>query len=176
MSTPDANHQLKDIAVRDTRVSTAIDEPMRAMILDILADETLTAGEVHGRLADRGIDRTENTVRHHINELRDAGLVDVVRFEEGRGGTIKYYGANTTVLSYSLPESAETALDEMTTRVQPQLEDALETLTDEYGDVIDDIAAEMEPCAHCRTQKYETYVLLTVIRRAFVRAYQDRLP
>jgi DNA-binding transcriptional ArsR family regulator len=174
MSTSDAEHELEDIAVRDTRVSDAIDEPMRTIILDILADETLTASEVHERLADRGIDRTENTIRHHINELRDAGLVDVVRFEEGRGGTTKYYGANTTVLSYSLPESAESAIEDMTDAVRPQIETALDTLTDEYDDVIDDITAEMQPCEHCRTQKYETYVLLTILRRAFVQAHQER--
>ncbi len=173
MSTFSADHELEDIAVRDTRVSDAIGEPMRAMILDVLADETLTASDVHERLADRGIDRTENTVRHHINELRDAGLVDVVRFEEGRGGTTKYYGANTTVLSYSLPESADPAIEEMIDAIQPQVEATLATLTDEYDDMIDDITTEMQPCEHCRTQKHETYVLLTVLRRAFVRAQQD---
>lgn len=173
MGTSDTGHVLEDIAVRDTRVSDAIDEPMRAMILDILADETLTASDVHERLADRGIDRTENTVRHHINELRDAGLVDVVRFEEGRGGTTKYYGANTTVLSYSVPDSADPAIEEMTEAVQPQVEAALATLTDDYDDVIDEITAEMQPCEHCRTQKYETYVLLTVLRRAFVKSYHN---
>jgi DNA-binding transcriptional ArsR family regulator len=172
MSAFDADSDLDDIAVRDTRVSDAIDEPMRAMILDILADDALTASDVHEQLADRGIDRTENTVRHHINELRDAGLVDVVRFEEGRGGTTKYYGANTIVLSYSLPASSETAIEEMTGAVRPQIEAALDTLTAEYGDVIDEIAAEMQPCEHCRTQKYEAYVLLTVLRRAFVRAHR----
>jgi DNA-binding transcriptional ArsR family regulator len=173
MSQSDTENDLGDIAVRDTRVSDAIDEPMRAMILDILADESLTASQVHERLADRGIDRTENTVRHHINELRDAGLVDVVRFEEGRGGTTKYYGANTIVLSYSLPESTESAVEDMTDAVRPQIEGALETLTGEYTEAINDITAEMQPCEHCRTQKYETYVLLTVLRRAFVQAYQD---
>ncbi|MFB6086170.1 MAG: ArsR/SmtB family transcription factor [Halodesulfurarchaeum sp.] len=173
MSTPETGHTLEDIAVRDTRVSDAIDEPMRTMILDILAEETLTAREVHGRLADRGIDRTENTVRHHINELRDAGLVDVVRFEEGRGGTKKYYGANTTILSYSIPESADPALEGMIEAVQPVIEEALRTLTDEYDDELADITQEMQPCEHCRNQKYETYVLLTVLRRAFVRAHQN---
>jgi DNA-binding transcriptional ArsR family regulator len=173
MSTYDTENDLEDIAVRDTQVSDAIDEPMRAMILDILADKSVTASEVHEQLADRGIDRTENTVRHHINELRDAGLVDIVRFEEGRGGTKKYYGANTTVLSYSLPDSADPAIDEMIDAIQPQIGAALATLTDEYDDVIDDITAEMKPCEHCQTQKYETYVLLTVLRRAFVQAYQD---
>jgi DNA-binding transcriptional ArsR family regulator len=172
MSAFDAESHLDDIAVRDTRVSDAIDEPMRAMILDILVDDALTASDVHERLADRGIDRTENTIRHHINELRDAGLVDVVRFEEGRGGTTKYYGANTIVLSYSLPESSESAIEDMTDAVRPQIEAALGTLTEEYGDTVDDITAEMQPCEHCRTQKYETYVLLTVLRRAFVQAYQ----
>ncbi|MFA9518077.1 ArsR/SmtB family transcription factor [Halopenitus sp. H-Gu1] len=175
MNASDPDHRLDDIAVRDTRISDAIDEPMRAMILDILADEARTASEVHDCLADRGIDRTENTVRHHINELRDADLVDVVRFEEGRGGTTKYYHANTIVLSYSLPDSADPAIAEMIDAVEPQITDALATLTDEYEDSIEEIVAEMQPCEHCRTQKYETYVLLTVLRRAFVRAHREEI-
>jgi DNA-binding transcriptional ArsR family regulator len=173
MSSSGTDHRIEDIAVRDTRVSDAIDEPMRAMILDILSEEALTATEVHDCLGSRGIDRTENTVRHHINELRDAGLVDVVRFEEGRGGTTKYYHANTIVLSYSLPDSADSIIEEMIDNVQPQIMDALATLTDEYDDEIEDIVTDMQPCEHCRTQKYETYVLLTVLRRAFVRAYRE---
>lgn len=170
MTPVDADGHLEDIAVRDPRVSDAVDEPMRAMILDILADEELRASEVHERLADRGIDRTENTVRHHINELRDAGLVDVVRFEEGRGGTTKFYAANTIVLSYSLPDGAEPAIGEMSDAIQPQIEAALETLRADFGEAIADIVDDMSPCEHCRTQKYETYVLLSVLRRAFVRA------
>jgi predicted ArsR family transcriptional regulator len=176
MGSSDSDHHLEDIAVRNPRVSDAIDEPMRAMVLDILSEEALTASEVHDRLADRGVDRTENTVRHHINELRDAGLVDVVRFEEGRGGTTKYYHANTIVLSYSLPDSADDAVDEMVDAIQPQVGDAVATLTDDYEDAIDDTVADMQPCEHCRTQKYETYVLLTVLRRAFVRAHWATSP
>jgi DNA-binding transcriptional ArsR family regulator len=172
MHTPGTEHELADVAVRDPAISAAIDEPMRAMILDILHDEELTASAVDDRLADRGFDRTENTVRHHINELRDAGLVDVVRFEEGRGGTTKYYGANTIVLSYTLPDSFDADLAEMTDAIQPQIASALETLSEEYGDTVEEIVATMQPCEHCRTQKYETYVLLTVLRRAFVRAHR----
>jgi DNA-binding transcriptional ArsR family regulator len=173
MSGSDTEYRIEDIAVRDTRISDAIDEPMRAMILDILSEEALTAAEVHGRLGERGVDRTENTVRHHINELRDADLVDVVRFEEGRGGTTKYYHANTIVLSYSLPDSADAVVAEMVDAVQPQMQDALAMLTSDYDDEIAEIVSDMQPCEHCRTQKYDTYVLLTVLRRAFVRAQQD---
>jgi hypothetical protein len=58
--------------------------------------------------------------------------------------------------------------------VQPQLADALATLDEEYDHTIDEIVAEMQPCEHCRNQKYETYVLLTVLRRAFVRAVHSQ--
>lgn len=166
----DSAGHLEDIAVRDTRVSDAVDEPVRAMILDMLADESMTAGQVHETLETRGFDRTENTVRHHINELRDAGLVEVVRFEEGRGGTKKYYGANTMVLSYTLPKGSEDAVGEMVDAIEPDVEAIRERLTDEYSAEIDGITGEMSPCDHCRTQKYETYVLLTVLRRALVQS------
>lgn len=161
--------QLQDIAIQDADVSTAVDEPVRARILDMLADEPMTAGDVDDELTSRGFDRTENTIRHHINTLRDAGLVEVVRYEEGRGGTTKYYGATTMLLSYTLPESADDALEELVEAARPEIEALLETLTDEHGTAIDDIVTAMEPCDHCRTQKYETYVLLTVLRRAFAR-------
>ncbi|WP_225336546.1 ArsR/SmtB family transcription factor [Halomicrobium urmianum] len=159
---------LRDIAVRDTAVSDAVDEPVRAMILDMLADEALTVATIHDRLADRGYERTENTVRHHVNELRDAGLVEVARLEERRGGTAKFYRANTIVLSYGLPEGADERVDEMAASVAPEMADLVDRLRSEHGDDLDAIAAEMSPCEHCDTQKYETYILSTVLRRAFV--------
>jgi DNA-binding transcriptional ArsR family regulator len=171
MSEFTADVRLEDIAVRDTNVSDAVDEPFRAMILDMLADEAMTAGEIHAELADRGFDRTENTVRHHVNQLRDAGLVEVARLEERRGGTRKYYRANTIVLSYTLPEGAGDTLDAMAEEIQAEVGDLVATLRSEYDADLDRIASEMAPCEHCRTQKYETYLLLTVLRRAFVRAY-----
>ena len=162
---------LTDIAVRDTNVSSAVDEPVRAMILDMLAEEAMTVSDVHDELADRGYDRTENTVRHHINELREAGLVAVSRLEERRGATTKFYRATTIVLSYALPDGAEEVIDDMAATVAPDVAEIVSRLTTEYGAELERIAGEMAPCEHCRSQKYETYLLLTVLRRAFVRAH-----
>jgi DNA-binding transcriptional ArsR family regulator len=165
-----ADVSVEDVAVRDTNVSSAIDEPLRAMILDMLAEREMTIAAVHEELDARGFDRTENTVRHHVNELRDAGLVDVARLEERRGGTTKHYRANTIVLSYALPEGSEALVDEMAEFARPQVAELLDSLHDAYGDELDDVVGAMDPCQHCRSQKYETYVLLTVLRRAFVKA------
>lgn len=171
MSEFTADVRLKDVAIRDTNVSDAVDEPFRAMILDMLADEAMTVREIHAELADRGFERTENTIRHHVNELRDAGLVEVARLEERRGGTTKYYRANTIVLSYALPGEADAAIDEMADGITPRVEEIVTSLRSEHADELERIAAEMAPCPHCRTQKYETYLLLTALRRAFVRAH-----
>ncbi|MFB6141313.1 MAG: ArsR/SmtB family transcription factor [Halosimplex sp.] len=164
-----AQVSLRDVVVQDPAVSAAVDEPVRATILDMLADEPMTAGQVDAALTEQGFDRTENTIRHHINTLRDAGLVEVVRYEEGRGGTTKYYGATTLVLSYALPEGSDAAVEELVEALRPGVAALLDDLEAEHGETIDGIAAAMEPCDHCRTQKYETYVLLTVLRRAFAR-------
>lgn len=157
-----------DVAVRDTNVSNAVDEPIRAMILDMLAEAELSVAELDEELAARGYDRTRNTVRHHVNELRDAGLVEVARLEERSGGTTKYYRANTIVLSYAVPESRRADVERMADSVAPDVADLVADLEGEYGETIDRIVDEMAPCEHCRNQKYETYLLLTIFRRAFV--------
>jgi len=166
-----ADVRLRDVAVRDTNVSRAVDEPVRATILDMLADEALPVAAVHEELARRGYDRTENTVRHHVNELRDAGLVEVARLEERRGGTTKFYRATTIVLSYALPEAAADTVEAMVETAAPAVSEAVEAVQAAHGADLDGLAAEMAPCEHCGTQKYETYLLLTVLRRAFVREY-----
>lgn len=157
-----------DVAVRDTNVSSAVDEPIRAMILDMLAEAELSVAALDDELEARGYDRTRNTVRHHVNQLRDAGLVEVARLEERGGGITKYYRANTIVLSYAVPDDARADVAEMADAIAPDVADIVADLEDEYGETIDRIVDEMAPCEHCRNQKYETYLLLTVLRRAFV--------
>lgn len=173
MSAFEADVELKDVVVRDTEVSSAVDEPVRAMILDMLAEHEMTVEDVHGAVRDRGLDRTENTIRHHVNALRDAGLVEVARLEERRGGTLKFYRANTIVLSYSIPADAREEIDEMAAGLGQRLEPLVEDLLADHGADLERIADGMEPCEHCHTQKYETYLLLTILRRAFVRAYRE---
>jgi DNA-binding transcriptional ArsR family regulator len=165
---------LTDISVRDTNVSSAVDEPVRAIILDMVADEAMTVGAITDALEDRDVELRENTVRHHVNELREAGLVAVEKMEERRGGTLKFYRATTIVLSYAVPDTAEDRLEEMVDWMAPRLEPLLEEFEERHGDDLAIIADEMAPCPHCREQKYETYLLLTVLRRAFVQNIELR--
>jgi len=165
--------RLKDIVVRDPESSAAVDDPVRTAVLDILSEEPMKVGDVHEALAGRGVELSENTVRHHVNRLRDAGLVEVARLEEGRGGTTKYYKANTVVVSYTVPDEMSEAIEETADSVSPEVEALLDALEEQHGDEIDDAVAKMADCEHCATQKKREFLILTVIRRALVREMTD---
>lgn len=165
--------RLKDIVVRDPEKSAAVDDPVRAAILDILSEEEMKVGDVHGRLVDRDIERSENTVRHHVNRLRDAGLVEVARLEEGRGGTTKYYKANTVVVSYTVPEGMAETVEEVVDDISPEVGGILDALEDRHGGDIDSVVESMADCEHCASQKKREFLVLTILRRALVREMSD---
>lgn len=77
--------------------------------------------------------------------LHDAGLVVVVRFKERWADTNTNYGVNTTVLSYSLPDSAEKIPGEMIAAVQFPSEDALYRPIREEADDMGVLSVEMQP-------------------------------
>jgi DNA-binding transcriptional ArsR family regulator len=164
---------LDDIVVRDPKTSAAVDDPVRASVLDVLDGEPKTVAEVHEALSKRGVERSENTVRHHVNKLRDSGLVEVARMEEGRGGTTKYYKANTVVLSYSIPDAVEDRVDDMVEGVSGSVAKLLDELETHHSDDLDAVVSEMADCEHCESQKKREFVALTVLRRSLVRALSE---
>ncbi|QJW89396.1 winged helix-turn-helix transcriptional regulator [Spirosoma taeanense] len=66
----------------------ALNDPTRRQILDLLREGDLNAGEIAERFA-----MTKPSISHHLDLLRQAGLVDSVR-----QGQFITYSLNTTVL------------------------------------------------------------------------------
>jgi len=95
---------IREVVTTDPEKAKALENDVRAKILDMLADEEMTIEGIHKELQRRGEDKAETTVRHHVNVLKDAGMVEIARLEEAAGGgTRKYYKSNTRVFSYDLP-------------------------------------------------------------------------
>lgn len=93
--------------------------------------------------------------------------------EEGRGGTTKYYKANTVVLSYTIPDAVENHVDEMVEGVSESVAETLDELETDYSDDLKDVVSEMDDCEHCSSQKKREFVALTVLRRSLVRALSE---
>jgi DNA-binding transcriptional ArsR family regulator len=66
----------------------ALNDPTRRQILDLLRERDLNAGEIAERF-----DMSKPSISHHLDLLRQAGLVDSVK-----QGQFITYSLNTTVL------------------------------------------------------------------------------
>jgi DNA-binding transcriptional ArsR family regulator len=157
---------IRDVITTNPEKATALENPVRAKMLDMLADDELMIGEIATELAQRGDEKAETTIRHHLNILKDAGMVELSRLEDAGGGTQKFYRSNTRVFSYDLSESAEETLTDTERATRDAMASLIEHLYSEHGDAIEAAANDMKPCEYCNTQHYEEFVLREVVNRA----------
>lgn len=156
---------VRNVITTDPQKAKALEQDVRAKILDMLADEELTIEEIHAELERRGDQKAETTVRHHVNVLKDAGMVEIARLEEAGGGTRKYYKSNTRVFSYDLPDDAEDRLDGASAQLRDDLQTVIADLLAAHGDEIEAVAKEMKPCEYCKTQHYEEFIIRELLNR-----------
>jgi DNA-binding transcriptional ArsR family regulator len=159
---------IREVVTTDPEKAKALENDVRAKILDMLATEEMTIEEIHDELHRRGEEKAETTVRHHVNVLKDAGMVEIARLEEAGGGTRKYYKSNTRVFSYDLPESSGEQLAPAQDTTREELAALIETLAEQHGDEIEAVAKEMKPCEYCETQHYKEFVVRELLNRALI--------
>ncbi|WP_123539276.1 ArsR/SmtB family transcription factor [Halosimplex salinum] len=159
---------IREVVTTDPEKAKALENDVRAKILDMLATEEMTIEGIHDELHRRGEEKAETTVRHHVNVLKEAGMVEIARLEEAGGGTRKYYKSNTRVFSYDLPESSGEQLASAQDTTREELAALIETLAEQHGDEIEAVAREMKPCEYCQTQHYEEFVVRELLNRALI--------
>ncbi|WP_435066252.1 ArsR/SmtB family transcription factor [Halobaculum sp. EA56] len=159
---------IREVVTTDPEKAKALENDVRAKILDMLATEEMTIEEIYDELQRRGEEKAETTVRHHVNVLKDAGMVEIARLEEAGGGTRKYYKSNTRVFSYDLPEEANETLAGAQSTASEELTSLIETLYADHGAEIEAVAREMKPCEYCDTQHYEEFIVRELLNRALI--------
>ncbi|WP_396611883.1 ArsR/SmtB family transcription factor [Haloferax sp. S1W] len=157
---------IRNVITTSPEKAKALDNDVRAKVLDMLADREMTIDEIHEELTRRGEEKVETTVRHHVNVLKEAGLVEIARLEDASGGTLKYYKSNTRVFAYVLPEDSGDELTEARATVRAGVESLVEQLYRDHGETIEAVAREMKPCAYCETQHYEEFIVRELVDRA----------
>lgn len=131
----------------------AIDDPIRAKMLAILYRKELNAEQIAKELGRAGYKKALTTTRHHLEILRSAGLVDVVRIDEARGAITKYYGAAVRLLDYPLPDDFETKYSAQIESAQAKVRGMLRQIP------------KTEP-PKGKGSDYRQYLLLEIVSRA----------
>jgi len=86
----------------------AIEDPARVNMLEILYQKKLSAEQILFELRKSGYKKALTTVRHHMDILKESGLIEIVKIDETRGAVTKYYGTSTKLLGFELPKDFDT--------------------------------------------------------------------
>ena len=97
------NNSVNRIITIGIEHAKAVDDPLRVKILQILYNKQLDAYRITQHLKKFGHKKALTTIRHHLDILKTAGLIEIVKIEESRGAIIKYYGTSAKFLEFDLP-------------------------------------------------------------------------
>ena len=84
---------------------SAIEDPIRGKILQLLYKKQLNADQITRKLKKSGYKKATTTIRHHIDILKDSGLIEIVKIEESRGAITKFYSSSTKFLDFTIPDN-----------------------------------------------------------------------
>lgn len=80
-----------------------LNDPVRLRILEVLGSKPMSAEEISKALGSSGLKKATTTIRHHLDMLKEAGLIEAAKMVEVRGAVMKYYSAKLKVYSCEAP-------------------------------------------------------------------------
>lgn len=164
---------IRNVITIDPTEAKALENDIRAKILSMLTDEALTIEEIHEELRHRHEAKAETTIRHHVNVLKDAGLIELARLEGAGGGTRKYYKSNTRLFSYDFPDDADTMLADASALAQRDIAALVERMFNEHGNAIEAVAENMDPYDYSSTQYYREFIVRELVTQALTDLSED---
>ena len=116
------------IVTLSTEHARAIEDPARAKIMEILYRNSLSAEQIANELKKTGYKKALTTVRHHLEILKNSGLIELVKIEEARGAITKFYSTSTKLLGYTAPDDFDTKYSKVIESTSVKIEKILNGL------------------------------------------------
>ena len=158
--------EVSRIVTTSPDLARAIEDPARSKIIELLYRKSLNAEKIAAELKKSGYNKALTTIRHHLDILKDAGLIEIVRIEEMRGAITKYYGTSTRLLGYNAPEDFDAKYSSAINTASKKLEDILKTLAPKATPKSKKLKAD---------PAYAQYVMMEIMNRAMTKAMEAPL-
>ena len=156
----------------DQESAKALGETLRMMILEILNHRAMSAEELTQVLENLGHKKAVTTIRHHLDALKSAGLIETTKMVEVRGAVLKYYSPTVRAFSFELPTgfAANHAklIQDTSLKVRKILFGILadKKFTDEFE-------KNNTACPLCKKNHLQEYALTEIINQALAKALSD---
>ncbi|HVX02369.1 MAG TPA: helix-turn-helix domain-containing protein [Nitrososphaera sp.] len=120
--------KIKRVTTLNHLAAQGLSDPARMKILELLSHRPMNAEEIARALGNEGFQKATTTIRHHLDTLKRAGLIEVVRMVEARGAVTKYYSATLRVFDCQAPADLDSKASRLIDDTSGKLAKVLKSL------------------------------------------------
>jgi DNA-binding transcriptional ArsR family regulator len=168
--------EINNIIALIPSIARGLADDTRITILDLLYHRTLSTDEIELALKAGGIIKSSTTIRHHLEILKKAGLIEISRMKEVRGAVMKYYRANTKLLPYIPP-------DDIKDKNSKLIEASAIKLTGIFKGILKDKKFQIflnskqpykKSCRYCNHNHYKEFLALQIIYLGIAKMFRSK--
>ena len=164
--------KINKILTTDASQARALDDIARIKILQILYHKQLSTEQIVEELNKMGYKKATTTIRHHIDILKNAGLIEIVKMEEVRGAVMKYYGTSVRLMGTKLPANFESEFSKMITETSVKLEKVIKNMADDAGSKM-----KKKNSKNISTEaSYVEHIMMEIVNRAMTKVFENNRP
>ena len=158
----------KEIAVdriiaANYEVFKALDDPIRGKIVQLLNKKQLNVNQITRRLKKLGYKKAVTTIRHHVEILKDSGLIEIIKIEESRGAITKYYGSSIKLLDFTLPLDFDENYSKVISKASLKL-----------NKIIDPILKNFSKTRKVQQLNYNNYLVMEIMNRSITNLLEKK--
>lgn len=143
----------------------AIEDPARSKIIEILYHRALSADQISSELKKTGYKKALTTVRHHLDILKEAGLIEIAKIEESRGAITKFYSTSTKLLGYVAPDDFDSKYSKVIDNTSVKIEKILRSITPK--------TAKTKKAKGGNSADYSQYLVMEIMNRAMTNIMEN---
>ena len=151
------------IIVANHAVFKALDDPIRGKIVQLLNKKQLNVVQITRRLKKLGYKKAVTTIRHHIEILKNSGLIEIIKIEESRGAITKYYGSSTKLLDFTLPLDFDENYSKVISKTSLKL-----------GKIIGTVLKNFSKTRRIQQINYNNYIVMEIMNRSITNLLEKK--
>ncbi|GCC11052.1 transcriptional repressor SdpR [archaeon] len=164
----------RELLVTDAKRSKAISDPIRTAIIQILSEKEGSIADINEELKKQDINIAPTTVRHHVDILKKAGIIQLTRLVDSRGGVLKYYASKVKVIQHKAPENFDEVLGRAQAEASKDMLGIIRKMLKGHKSEIMQVVKSLKACPYCSDEHFKEYVLVELLNRAIAEVIQKK--